>query len=183
MVTEASDNTPALPMSEEHIWEEVNKLSPDHKCIVSLVLLALKSGKSFNLSSIALELHISLVTAYERLENALVELGKSLKQRTTDFNILDSSEYRLIQEFKQKEFKRQLRLKEMKELADAGAPVGAPSPMPVPPEVIEEELRTFNESEILEAIEEIRSGRGLTFEEFMEKLDSPDYLNKESTSH
>ena len=84
-------------------------------------------------------------------------------------------------ESKDNEIKRKLRLKEMKELADAGAPPGAPSPIEVPPEVIAEAQRTFNEAEIVEAIREIRAGRGVTFEDIMEKLNSICYDSKDAT--
>jgi predicted transcriptional regulator len=42
--------------------------------------------------------------------------------------------------------------------------------IPVPPEVIEEALRTFNEAEILEALREIQEGKGLTYEESLARL-------------
>ena len=42
--------------------------------------------------------------------------------------------------------------------------------IPVPPEVIEEALRTFNEAEILEGMREIQEGKGLTWEQVAERL-------------
>ena len=89
--------------------------------------------------------------------------------------------YELIQKSKEYKLKRNLRLTEMKQLADLGAPPGAPSPIEVPPEVIAEAQRTFNEAEILEAIQEIRAGRGVTFEEVMEELNSLCYDSKDTT--
>lgn len=55
--------------------------------------------------------------------------------------------------------------------SDVGAPPGAPKPMPVPPEVIAEALRTFDEKEVVDAIQEIRAGRGLKLEDFLPELE------------
>ena len=43
--------------------------------------------------------------------------------------------------------------------------------MPVPPEVIAEALRTFDEKEVVDAIQEIRAGRGLKLEDFLPELE------------
>lgn len=45
-------------------------------------------------------------------------------------------------------------------------------PIPVPPEVLDEANRTFNEEEIAEAIREIRRSGGLKFEDVIHKLDA-----------
>lgn len=44
-------------------------------------------------------------------------------------------------------------------------------PVPVPPEVVAEANRTFNEKEVLEAIEEIRAGGGFKLQEFLPELE------------
>jgi len=44
-------------------------------------------------------------------------------------------------------------------------------PVPVPPEVVAEAIRTFDEKEVLEAIHEIHQGRGRKLEEFLEELE------------
>ena len=55
--------------------------------------------------------------------------------------------------------------------ADAGDPHGAPKPVPVPPDVIDEANRTFDANEVLAAIQEIRGGGGLKFEDSLTKLE------------
>lgn len=42
--------------------------------------------------------------------------------------------------------------------------------IPVPPEYIEDALRTFDEAEILEALREVQEGKGLTPEEVLASL-------------
>jgi len=46
---------------------------------------------------------------------------------------------------------------------------GAPPPTPVPPELLAEILKSFNEAEILE---EIRAGRWRTFDQFIGELEA-----------
>jgi hypothetical protein len=55
--------------------------------------------------------------------------------------------------------------------SDAGAPPGAPKPIAVPPEVFAEALRTFDEGEIIEGMNEIRAGRGVKLEQFLSELE------------
>jgi hypothetical protein len=59
---------------------------------------------------------------------------------------------------------------------DNSSPVGDSSdllkPIPVPPEIIEEAKRTFNEQETLEAIREIRRTGGRKFEDVIGELDA-----------
>ncbi len=52
-----------------------------------------------------------------------------------------------------------------------GLPHGGLQPIPVPPEVVEEAIRTFDEKEVMEAIQEIRRGAGRKFEEFINELE------------
>jgi hypothetical protein len=56
--------------------------------------------------------------------------------------------------------------------SDIGAPSGAPKPIPVPPEVIAEALREFNETEIIEAIRELKRGGGYQLKDILPKLES-----------
>jgi hypothetical protein len=44
-------------------------------------------------------------------------------------------------------------------------------PFPIPPEIIEEAKRTFNEKELLEEIQEVRSSGGLKLEDFLPGLE------------
>ena len=52
------------------------------------------------------------------------------------------------------------------------APPGAPKPVPVSPEILAEALATINEAEIAEEIREIRTGRGRSFDDFIDELDA-----------
>ena len=47
----------------------------------------------------------------------------------------------------------------------------APNPVTVPPEVMAEANRTFDEQEVMDAIREIRDGGGFKLEEFMPELE------------
>src|SRR5438128_2200613 len=55
--------------------------------------------------------------------------------------------------------------------SDVGAPQDAPKPVAVPPEVIAEANRTFDENEIVETIREIRAGGGSKLEDFLPELE------------
>lgn len=55
--------------------------------------------------------------------------------------------------------------------SDIGAPPGAPKPIPVPPEVIAEAIRTFDAKEVAEALREVREGGGLRLEDFLPELE------------
>ena len=55
--------------------------------------------------------------------------------------------------------------------SDAGAPPGAPRPIPPTPEVIALVLREFNEEEALAEIREIENGGGRKLEEFIGELE------------
>jgi hypothetical protein len=44
-------------------------------------------------------------------------------------------------------------------------------PVPVPPELVAEANRTFNEKEVMEEVHEVRSGRGFKLEDFLPELE------------
>jgi hypothetical protein len=54
--------------------------------------------------------------------------------------------------------------------SDAGAPPGAPKPVPVPAEVLAAALRDFDEAEVTQGIREIRGGGGRKLVEFLPEL-------------
>ena len=55
--------------------------------------------------------------------------------------------------------------------SDIGAPPDAPQPVAVPPEVIAEANRTFDEAEIADALREIRGGGGFQLQDFFPDLE------------
>ena len=55
--------------------------------------------------------------------------------------------------------------------SDAGAPPGAPRPIPATPEIIAMALQGLNEEEVLAEIREIEAGGGQKLEEFIGELE------------
>jgi hypothetical protein len=68
-------------------------------------------------------------------------------------------------------FLRLISLRVAEQQAELSTPAGAPKPIPVPPEMVAEALREFNDSEITQAIGELRRDGGYQINDILPRLE------------